>query len=161
MAHFLEGRTTVTDPSGAKPPSAAGDILARATERRTVMGLPYAGAVTPKEAWSLQSAGAAKIVDVRTMPEWQFVGHVPDAPLIEWPRGGEAPLLEAFLDKLREDFAPSDRLLFLCRTGVRSHHAAELATQAGFPESYNILEGFEGASPDEGWRAAGLPWKQG
>jgi rhodanese-related sulfurtransferase len=149
----------VTDPSQANPPRAAQEILARATERRTVMGLPYAGAVTPKEAWDLREAGAAKIVDVRTMPEWQFVGHVPEAPLIEWPRGGEAPLLEAFLDKLREDFDAKDRLLFLCRSGVRSHHAAELATKAGFAESYNILEGFEGASPDKGWRAAGLPWQ--
>ena len=117
--------------------------------------------MTPTEAWQLQEAGAAKIVDVRTMPEWQFVGHVPEAPLIEWPRGGEAPLLEAFLDKLREEFEPGDSLLFLCRTGVRSHHAAELATRAGFTGAYNILEGFEGAAPDKGWRAAGLPWSKG
>src|SRR5471032_3288761 len=115
MAHFLEGRTTVTDPSGAKPPSAAGDILARATERSTVMGLPYAGAVTPKEAWDLRNAGAAKIVDVRTMPEWQFVGHIPDAPLIEWPRNGTEEQLHAFLGKLQESFEPGERLLFLCR----------------------------------------------
>src|SRR5260221_7058474 len=135
MARSHKGRTTVTDPSEAKPPSATHDILARAVERRTAMSLPYAGAVTPKEAWDLRNAGTAKIVDVRTMPEWQFVGHIPDAPLIEWPRGAEAPLLEAFVEKLRDDFAPSDRLLFLCRSGVRSHHAAELAAKAGFPES--------------------------
>ena len=98
---------------------------------------------------------------MRTLPEWQFVGHVPEAPLIEWPRGGEAPLLEQFLGKLREEFEPGEALLFLCRSGVRSHHAAELATRAGFSGAYNILEGFEGAAPDKGWRAAGLPWKKG
>ena len=149
----------MTDASNA-PHASADEIVARAKERRTLMGLPYAGAVTPREAWDLQEAGAGKIVDVRTMPEWQFVGHVPDAPLIEWPRGGEAPLLEAFVGKLKEDFQPGDRLLFLCRTGVRSHHAADLATRAGFPESYNSLEGFEGPAPDKGWRAAGLPWRK-
>jgi hypothetical protein len=68
----------------------AADIFARADERKLLMGLPYAGAVTPAEAWALQGAGAARILDVRTEPEWQFVGHVPDVPLIEWPRGGEA-----------------------------------------------------------------------
>jgi rhodanese-related sulfurtransferase len=149
----------VTDASKA-PHSSAEEILARAKERRTVMGLPYAGAVTPTEAWNLREAGKAKIVDVRTMPEWQFVGHVAGAPLIEWPRGGEAPLLEAFVQKLKEGFEPGDRLLFLCRSGVRSHGAAELATRAGFAESYNILEGFEGPAPDKGWRAAGLPWQK-
>jgi rhodanese-related sulfurtransferase len=161
MAHFPEGRTTVTDPSEPKPPSTPDDIVARATERRTLMGLPYAGAVTPKEAWDLQNAGAAKIVDVRTLPEWQFVGHVPDAPLIEWPRNGTEEQLHQFLGKLQESFEPGERLLFLCRSGVRSHSAAELAAHAGFTRAYNILEGFEGGEPDKGWRAAGLPWKKG
>ena len=145
--------------AGATP--APEEILARAGERRLVMGLPYAGAVTPAEAWDLQKAGAARIVDVRTLPEWQFVGHVPEAPLIEWPRGAEPPLLDEFLRKLREQFDGKQPLLFLCRSGVRSHHAAELATRAGFAGSYNILEGFEGGSPDKGWRAAGLPWSKG
>jgi rhodanese-related sulfurtransferase len=135
-------------------------ILARAQERKLLMGLSYAGAVTPAEAWDLQAAGAAKIVDVRTLPEWQFVGHVPQAPLIEWPRDGDAQAHEAFLDKLRQSFGVEEPLLFLCRSGVRSHHAAELAARAGFTGTYNILEGFEGNAPDKGWRAAGLPWSK-
>jgi rhodanese-related sulfurtransferase len=151
----------VTNTANAQGMPAPGEILARADERRLVMGLPYAGAVTPAEAWDLQEAGAAKIVDVRTVPEWRDVGHVPEAPLIEWPRGAEPPLLDAFMRKLKEQFEDDDKLLFLCRTGVRSHYAAELATRWGFKSAYNILEGFEGASPDKGWRAAGLPWKQG
>ena len=35
-------------------------------------------------------------------------------------------------------------MLFLCRSGGRSHNAAMIATQAGYAESYNVLEGFEG-----------------
>ncbi|PIV91724.1 MAG: rhodanese, partial [Gallionellales bacterium CG17_big_fil_post_rev_8_21_14_2_50_54_146] len=58
-------------------------------------------------------------------------------------------------------------VLFLCRSGARSHAAASAATAAGFTASYNVLEGFEG-DPDgalhrntiNGWRAAGLPWIQ-
>jgi rhodanese-related sulfurtransferase len=151
----------VTEATKAGPAPAPEEILARAGERRVVMGLPYAGAVTPTEAWDLEKAGAAKIVDVRTLPEWQFVGHVPDAPLIEWPRNGTEEQLRDFLGKLQESFEPGERLLFLCRSGVRSHSAAELAAGAGFTGAYNILEGFEGATPDKGWRAAGLPWKKG
>ena len=137
------------------------DIFARADERSLLMGLPYAGAVTPAEAFALQGLGAARILDVRTPPEWQFVGHVPEVPLIEWPRNGEESGLRAFLAKVEQDFDKERPLLFLCRSGVRSHYAAELATHAGFARSYNVLEGFEGDAPGKGWRAAGLPWKKG
>jgi rhodanese-related sulfurtransferase len=57
--------------------------------------------------------------------------------------------------------------MFLCRSGVRSHHAAIAATEAGWAETYNILEGFEGdkdangqRNRSGGWRACGLPWNQ-
>ena len=58
--------------------------------------------------------------------------------------------------------------MFLCRSGARSHAAAEAATHAGWKEAYNILEGFEGdkdaqsstATRVGGWRKAGLPWTQ-
>jgi hypothetical protein len=39
-----------------------------AGERAKQMGLPYAGAVTPQEAFALMQAGAA-LVDVRTRAE--------------------------------------------------------------------------------------------
>jgi len=146
--------------AAARPESAA-DIFARADERQLLMGLPYAGAVTPAEAWALQGLDAARILDVRTVPEWQFVGHVPEVPLIEWPRDGEEPALRAFLAKVEETFDKERPLLFLCRSGVRSHYAAELAKHAGFGKAYNVLEGFEGDAPGRGWRAAGLPWKKG
>jgi len=58
-------------------------------------------------------------------------------------------------------------VLFICRSGARSHNAAMLANQAGY-EAYNVLEGFEGDRDPQGhrntvggWRAAGLPWVQG
>jgi rhodanese-related sulfurtransferase len=58
--------------------------------------------------------------------------------------------------------------MFLCRSGVRSHSAAAAAAQAGWQDSFNVLEGFEGDKDAEhhsgtlgGWRKAGLPWVQG
>ena len=123
--------------------------------------LAYAGTVTPQEAHALRASGEAHIVDVRTPEEWHHVGHVPDAPLIVWPRNGSREELAAFVAAFRERFHPADKLLLICRSGVRSHYAAELLAAVGFTKVYNVLEGFEGdlGAGRNGWRAAGLPWK--
>jgi rhodanese-related sulfurtransferase len=146
---------------------ATGEILKKAEERATSLGLDYAGAVTPQEAWALRQSGAADIVDVRTKAEYEYVGRIARTTLIEWRRLGEGMPNPAFIEELVAQF-PKDRpLLFLCRSGVRSHHAATLATKNGFGHAYNILEGFEGDLDDQGrrgnlggWRKAGLPWEQ-
>ena len=134
-------------------------ILGHAAQRGERMGLRYAGAVTPQEAHRLREAGAAAIVDVRTPAEYAQVGHVPETPLIEWPRNGGRAEMQSFLDALRAKFDPSDRVLFICRSGVRSHYAAELAAHAGYVNAYNVLEGIEGeyGAGTNGWKAAGLP----
>jgi rhodanese-related sulfurtransferase len=142
-------------------------ILERAAERGRAKGLDYAGELTPIEAWRLFDAGAARIVDVRTRPEWEFVGRVADVPLVEWRRYGAQAPNPHFLRELAELAALDEPILFICRSGVRSHHAAELAARAGYARVFNVLEGFEGdldASRRRGrlggWRAADLPWEQ-
>lgn len=137
-------------------------IFARAAERAKQMGLPYAGAVTPAEANALREASAAKIVDVRTPPEYTQVGHIPGTPLVVWPRDGDDSSLGAFVEEMRAQFAPGEPLLLLCRSGSRSHYAAHLLTHNGFARAYNILEGFEGPpGSGKGWLAAGLPAEKG
>lgn len=143
------------------------EIFRKAHERAKALGLEYAGAVTPEEAWALKQAGAAEIVDVRTQAEYEYVGRVPDTPLLEWRRHGEQARNPRFIDELAAMYAPERVLLFLCRSAVRSHHAATLAAAHGFERAYNILEGFEGDLDDQGhrgnrggWRKAGLPWRQ-
>jgi rhodanese-related sulfurtransferase len=72
-----------------------------------------------------------------------------------------------FDEALRAAVAPGQKVVLLCRSGVRSVAAAKRATELGL-EAYNILEGFEG-DPDlhaqrghkGGWRFHGLPWRQG
>ena len=68
----------------------AAGILDRAAARGIAGGVPYAGLVTPDEAWRLHRAGAAAIIDVRTRPEYEYVGRVPDSILVEWRRYDEA-----------------------------------------------------------------------
>lgn len=144
------------------PPESTDVIFARAAQRAQQMQLPYAGAVTPAEAYDLARTSGAKIVDVRTEQEYTQVGHVPGTPLVIWPRDGSQQDYAAFVEKMEDQFEPTEPLLLLCRTATRSHYAAYLLTQhAGFTRAYNILEGFEGAQPGKGWRAAGLPWEQG
>ena len=141
------------------PPAQASAILDGAADRGARMSLRYAGAVTPAEAHRLAQDGVAKIVDVRTRAEYEQVGHVPGTPLIVWPRSGDPASVEEFVEAVKAQFDPSDKLLFLCRSGVRSHYAAEALARAGFNAAYNILEGFEGeyGAGTNGWRAAGLP----
>jgi rhodanese-related sulfurtransferase len=143
-------------------------ILASARQR--VPGQAYAGAVTPDEALALlRSDPRVKLVDVRTNAERDWVGRVaiPDSQhlAVEWatyPGGTPNPAFGAQLEQVAGKDAV---LLFLCRSGVRSRHSARVATELGFAESYDILEGFEGDRDTEGhrktvsgWCKAGLPW---
>ena len=146
----------------------AKDILEQARNRAA--GQPYAGAVTPQEAYELVLADPrVKLIDVRTNAERDWVGRVAIPPAqhaaIEWnsyPGGAQNP---NFVQQLEQTANRDDVLLFLCRSGVRSRHAAKAATENGYTESYDILEGFEGDKDAEGhrktvggWCKHGLPW---
>ncbi len=144
------------------------EILARASVRAQQLNLPYAGALLPAEAYVLmQSLPEAKLVDVRTRAELEWVGKVPGSVLVEWntwPGGGRNLNFIAEFEALIDKSAIS---MLLCRSGVRSHHAAIAVTQAGYIRAYNVLQGFEGDKDPNGqrnriggWRAPGLPWMQ-
>ena len=144
------------------------EILQQARDRARQLGLPYNGALTPAEAHEMwRNAPGAKLVDVRTRAEWDYVGRIPGAVEIEllvYPGNRPNPGFIAELERNVDKAAP---VLFICRSGGRSHNAAMLAKQAGYGETYNVLEGFEGDRDAQGhrnttggWRAAGLPWTQ-
>ena len=149
------------------PPS---DILAIAKQRAQENQLPYAGAMTPQEAYALLQADAkVKLVDVRTNAERDWIGRPAIGPeqqsAVQWnlyPGGTPNP---EFLSQLGQAAGKEDTVLFLCRSGVRSRHAAKLATENGYANCFDILEGFEGEKDGEGhrktvngWCKAGLPW---
>ena len=144
------------------------DILNAAKLRGKQLGLPYMGALTPQEAYEVMlHDSATKLVDVRTRAEWDWVGRVPGAVEVEimsYPGNRPNP---AFIEELEKKVAKDAVVMFLCRSGGRSHNAAGFATQAGYTNCYNVLEGFEGnrdahgqRNKTGGWRAAGLPWSQ-
>ena len=143
-------------------------ILQAAQQRAQEMNLPYEGTLHPAEAYEiLQSAPGAKLVDVRSRAELDWVGRVADSINIEWATYPGMRPNPHFLTQLGQQVDKESLVIFLCRSGVRSHHAATVATQAGYNDCYNVLEGFEGDTNNDkhrntigGWRAAGLPWEQ-
>jgi rhodanese-related sulfurtransferase len=142
-------------------------ILQHAKQRAEEHNLPYAGALTPQEAYQLlQLTPAARLVDVRSRAELELVGRVPQATHIEWAFYPGMVANKDFAAQLSMQLDKEAIVVFMCRTGGRSHNAALLAAQLGFTEAYNMLEGFEGASTADtkqrctvnGWKVADLPW---
>ena len=144
------------------------DIFKLAESRARNNGLPYDGAFFPMEAASIINTGhPLEIVDVRTRAEWTFVGHIPQAFHIEWQSFPDGKLNINFLNQLQDVLSKDRDIIFMCRSGVRSHDAAMSAKQAGFQKVFNMIEGFEGEMDEHGhrnsiggWRAEGLSWNQ-
>lgn len=142
-------------------------ILSRAQRRARSKGLTYEGCLTPAEAYQvLQFAPAAKLVDVRSRQELDLVGKIPGALHIEWSFYPDWEPNHDFASQLNMQVDKESLVMFICRSGVRSGNAAAIASQAGYPGSYNVLEGFEGDAEADtgqrgkinGWKVAGLPW---
>ena len=123
------------------------------------------------------------LIDVRTKPEWNFVGYPysknmkNDIIFCEWalyPYMQKNPYFEdEILSKLNLDSCI--KLYFICRSGSRSLHAA-YSVQSHLNQQQNIKNpikcinvkfGFEGDLSEDkrrgfsnGWKFSGLPWKQ-
>ncbi|AOJ07413.1 rhodanese-like domain-containing protein [Burkholderia mayonis] len=142
-------------------------VLETAREAARSAGSPYAGGVSPQDAWALVEAGDALLVDVRTAEERTFVGHVPESLHVAWATGTSLTRNPRFVRELEAKTGKDALVLLLCRSGNRSALAAEAAAKAGFTQVFNVLEGFEGDLDDaghrgatNGWRLHGLPWQQ-
>ena len=131
--------------------------------------------VPPLRVWeALRGEPKAQLVDVRTDAEWNFVGLPDLAPVgkqvvpIQWQVYPNMSVNDAFVNQLKEvGFTPEHHIYFICRSGQRSHAAAQAARDAGYHHAFNVSEGFEGAVDQQGhrgkatgWKAAGLPWRQ-
>ncbi|MBT8459853.1 MAG: rhodanese-like domain-containing protein [Boseongicola sp.] len=139
------------------------------------------GEVSPDVAWRiLEEDSSALLIDVRTRAEWGFVG-VPELSevgqstiFVEWvsfPNMSANPQFVAEVMEAIGDRTPS-KLLFICRSGVRSLRAATTIAEH-FSENevtadcLNVAEGFEGDLDPQGhrgrhngWKARGLAWRQ-
>jgi len=135
----------------------------------------YAGDVQVDEAWGiLSSQNDAVLVDVRTPPEWAFVG-VPDLAslgketvFVPWQLFPSMEQNANFAEELaRQGVTAEKTVLFLCRSGQRSKSAAIAMTAHGYQQCFNVAGGFEGPLDGarhrgsvDGWKARDLPWVQ-
>jgi rhodanese-related sulfurtransferase len=136
----------------------------------------YAGDVDSRQAADiLRDNPRAVLLDVRSAPEWDFVGR-PDLSglgrepvLVSWQSFPGMTLNPDFNRAVEAEGVTKDQVvLLLCRSGQRSKHAAIALTEAGYQHCFNISDGFEGPkdtaghrNTTSGWRASGLPWLQG
>lgn len=135
----------------------------------------YAGDVTPQTTWeALAKNPSARLIDVRTQPEWSFVG-IPDLSslgkkviLTAWQVYPNMAVDPEFVGKVKTQLGEQPGpLYFLCRSGARSRAAAIAMTEAGLGPCFNVSGGFEGdkdaashRGQANGWKFAGLPWAQ-
>ena len=127
-------------------------------------------------AWRwLQSDSTVRLIDIRSTPEFLFVGHPVGAvhvPYIDEPDWEPNPcftaqvrdLLPVVVDlKVKRE----DLIILICRSGERSKAAGQVLIEAGVDNVFSIIDGFEDPlnkhdhrSRISGWRYDGLPWTQ-
>ncbi len=149
-------------------------------EARIAKDVPPDRNVDAATAFRMTTTDKVPIVDVRTVQEYQFVGHVPGAfsiPAFLWGRWDDQKrsfgldpnpdFVKQFAAVFPDKSAP---VIVMCRSGHRSAKATKLLVGAGYSRVYQLWEGFEGvAVPDkdlpsygkklvDGWRNRGLPY---
>ena len=131
----------------------------------------YKGDISPRQAFEkLEADPEAVLLDVRTVPEWLYVGlpAVDRLLRVSWQNFPAMEPNPRFVEMVREaGVSRNATVLCLCRSGQRSTQAARALAAAGFENCYNVAEGFEGDRDAEshratvgGWKVAGLPWVQ-
>lgn len=125
-----------------------------------------------QETWdALAHDASAVLVDVRTLPEWQFVGIPNLAPIgkqvvtVSWSHYPNSPNVNFVEDVKAAGVDPGSAVYLICRSGARSRSAAAALAESGFTNCLNVSDGFEGGADGAGhrlggWKGAGLPWHQ-
>lgn len=146
--------------------------------KQTTLGL-Y---VTAREAYDMWQANPdnVKLLDVRTLEEYIFVGHPEKALNIpafiqttNWDKNRNMFAMvpnPEFITLVQKWFSKDEIILAFCRSGDRSAMAVNILARAGFTKVYTITDGFEGDKVMDteslfhgkpmvnGWKNAGIPW---
>lgn len=155
-------------------------VLALVIAAASVTGVQAFDNVTPSEAYTLATTDPnVYILDVRTLAEWQWVGHPGKNKLGEGAalagkvvnvsyqieNKGTMIVNPSFLNEINELFGgnPDATLIAMCRSGQRSAAAAAVLEGAGY-RALNMVTGFEGGTDARGYRKVngwtnnGLPY---
>ena len=146
--------------------------------KQTDLGL-YINSKNAFERWKANPE-KVKILDVRTIGEYAFVGHAPMAVNVPFlfldgsydSEGNKFNMSpnENFAKDVESRFAKTDTIFVTCRSGGRSARATNVLAKDGYKFVYSIFDGFEGdAVKDEnsyfkgkrvlnGWKNSSAPW---
>lgn len=130
---------------------------------------PDGGPIDSRQAYDMvmQSPSDTFIIDVRTMAEYEFVGHpdlpngVANIPLKFYPSW---EINKDFVKKAEARYKKNDTVITICRSGKRAEDAMRLLVEAGFKKVYYITDSFEGRTDAkglrtvDGWKVYGLPY---
>ena len=89
-------------------------------------------------------AAGVPVIDIRTVPEWEETGIVPNSRLLTFfdERGKADPA--AWLEKAKGIAKPGDPVIVLCRSGNRTKAVSQfLSQQAGYAKVYNVKDGIK------------------
>ena len=150
-------------------------------DQRISIAIPMGNNINANNAYRLMLKPHVPIIDVRSVQEYQFVGHIPGSyniPLYNWAdrwdtRRNNFALVrnETFVRDFLKIFPEKDdHYISICRSGHRSKEAVELIVRHGYTKIYNVWEGFEGIAVQDkslptyglkkvdGWINKGLPF---
>ncbi|MDP3885357.1 rhodanese-like domain-containing protein [Hydrogenophaga sp.] len=144
--------------------------------------------LTAVEAAEMKQGAPGKVlfIDIRTRAEAMYVGMATSVdylvPFLEFPEVWEwSDASNEFVQLSNTHFvqdvesrlarvglSKDDAVVLICRSGIRSNHAAGLLAQYGFKRAYTVIDGFEGDTAKDGerkgqrvvngWKNANQPW---
>ena len=139
----------------------------------------YVTAAQAFEMWN-NDPTSIKVLDVRTLEEYIFVGHADVAvniPIaLQTYNWDEEQVMFAFepnpdfISFVNEWAEKDDTILVMCRSGGRSAIAVNVLAKEGFKNVYNVVDGFEGDMVKDslsmffgkrmknGWKNSCVPW---
>lgn len=118
-----------------------------------VIAQEFVGVLSAPQALDMQKAGTVRIIDIRTLREWQDTG----VPVGAWTitLRSEEEFVAAIGDAVKGD--KSAKIALICRTGNRSGRAVQFLRTRGYTSVYDVAEGMVGSQAGPGWIARQLP----
>ena len=110
-----------------------------------------------QEAYSLYENDKIKIIDIRTLNEWNMTGVIPKSILVNMhddnyqERSEFSMELKNILSKYNKS-----NVALICASGARSKIVSDYLIKEGYSNIYNIPDGIIGKKSD-GWLFLGFP----
>ena len=119
------------------------EIIQSAIQRSIQKNLTYKGELYPNEAYFLMQNENFYLVDIRTKEELNLVGFIPIAHWIEWTSYFQGEINPEFINNMDNKFLRNDSIFLICRSGARSHDAADFLKKMALKMFTMLLMGLK------------------